>query len=434
MDAFLLPRMASYAIIGALMLVGSRFAQRPAALETAFWVLAAALAVPLVLTRRPRFSVEVSVDRRVARVGDGVLASLTLESDRWLPLVVAGLDVTPAFEARKARPVVVELRPDRPVRLTIPLVARCRGLHSVGAPSGVAIAPDGAWAFAPRRSPQAEPNNDACCQVQPRLVPLCRWGPPRSRPFILAGDFTSPVPGRGYEFSGIRPFAAGDSPRHVHWRWTLKRDDLMVAQRLRERHATFVIFVDALVDAPAGRSSTLELTLEAAVSVAEFLLRTRHRVGVLVYGGTLGWLKPGSGALQLRRILDYLAGVRALQSYVALSLDGLPDSILPAESAVVAVSPLLDARASLALTDLRRRGHPVLLVHLNTALRLWQWASRSPQRQVALELWRLEQELAVRRLRRAGVRCVQWNGKHPLDPVLARLPRNRTGAGALWPS
>lgn len=422
-----MPRAAAYLVVAVLLLAASRLAPKPDGLEAAFWVFALALAVPLAVGRRPRITATIEVDRREVSVGERLKATLTLEAERWVPLVVADLDVGPAFEPERFEPVVASLRPRAPIRRTVALTARQRGVHPVAGARVVALGPDGLWALCIDGEDPCGGTRGPECRVWTRLVPIRRWAAPRSRPYRLAGDFTSPAPGRGFEFAGIRPFAPGDSPRHIHWRWTLVQDEVMVAERLRERHATFLILVDALVDAPLAGASTLDLTLEAAASLAEYLLRGRHRVGVLVYGGTLGWLRPASGAAQVRRVLDYLSGVRAYRTYVTLNLAGLPESVVPRESAVVAVSPLLDGRAAVALAHLRRRGHPVWLLYLDTAALLGEWAAGAPDRRMTLELWALEQELAMRGLRKVGVRLARWDGRHPLDPTLAGL------SGRPWP-
>lgn len=433
MRRFLLPRAAAYVITAALTLAAFVLGGRPASLAAAFWVFTLALAVPLVAGRPVRLRAGVGVSPTEASVGDTVVATLTVESSGWMPLMVAGLGVEPAFQPQAGHPLVAQARPGKPVRLRMPLLARQRGLYAGWSPVGVAVGPDGLWAYPLSEAAALEPQGEGC-RIRPRLVPIRRRALLRSRPFTLVGDFTAPVAGRGFEFAGVRPFAAGDSQRQVHWRSTLRRDEVLVTERLRERHATVVVLVDALADEPLGGASTLGLTLEAAASVAEWFLRMRYRVGILVYGGTLGWLKPGSGARQWRRAADYLANVRPSFSYVALSLDALPESVVPRESAVVAVSPLLDPRAEAALVGLRRRGHPVALIFLDSSERLKGWAQGLAERRVALELWRLEQELALRRLRQAGVRCVAWEGRPPLDPVAACLSRAaRTGGVPGWP-
>lgn len=434
MRRFLLPRASAYLLTAALTLAALVVGGRPAPLLAAFWVFTLAVAVPLVAGRPMRLRAGVAVSPTEASVGDTVVATLTVESNGWVPLIVAGLPVEPAFQPQARHPLVAQAHPGKPARLRMPLTASRRGLHAGWTPVGVAVGLDGLSAYPLSEAVPLE-GQGVACRVRPRVVPIGRWAPLRSRPFTLVGDFTAPAAGRGLEFAGVRPFAAGDLPRQVHWRSSLRRDDVMVTERLRECHATFVVMVDALVDEPLGGASTLELTVQAAASVAEWLLRMRHRVGILVYGGTLGWLKPGSGARQWRRAIDHLAGVCPSFSYVALSLDALPDSVLPRESAVVAVSPLLDPRAEAALAGLRRRGHPVALILLDSVERLQDWAAGSAERRVALQLWRLEQQVALRRLRKAGVRWVEWDGRPPLGPVVAGLSRGaRTGGRPAWPT
>jgi uncharacterized protein (DUF58 family) len=86
---------------------------------------------------------------------------------------------------------------------------------------------------------------------------------------------------------------------------------------------------------------------------------------------------------------------------------------------VVVFSPLLDPRGFTALTDLRQRGFPLIVVD---TLRDEPPASpRSPNEQLALRMWRLDRSATRVALRDLGVPVLRWDPGAELDSVLAPL-------------
>ena len=101
--------------------------------------------------------------------------------------------------------------------------------------------------------------------------------------------------------------------------------------------------------------------MHGAATLAAAYLRVSDRAGVVVLGGALRWLGPAHGDRQFYRIAELLLQAR-YDSWVTPDLDRIPRTALPPGTLVVVFSPLLDPRGLAALTDLRRRGFPLIVV------------------------------------------------------------------------
>src|SRR6202011_6344725 len=91
---------------------------------------------------------------------------------------------------------------------------------------------------------------------------------------------------------------------------------LFVNQRLAERNADVVIFLDTFEDLRphSGAPSSLDVAVSAASSAAAGYLRCRDRVGLVGWGGNLQWLTPAMGQGALYRIVDVLLESRVVHS------------------------------------------------------------------------------------------------------------------------
>ncbi len=96
---------------------------------------------------------------------------------------------------------------------------------------------------------------------------------------------------------------------------------------------------------------------------------------------------------------------------------------------MVVFSPLLDPRAFTALTDLRQRGFPLIVV--DTLRDEPSAHERSAQAGLALRLWRLDRAAARAALRDLGVPVLRWGSDTELDSLLAPLRQPPPGVSRL---
>ena len=128
---------------------------------------------------------------------------------------------------------------------------------------------------------------------------------------------------------------------------------------------------------------------------------------------------PASGTRQLYRIVDSLLQMDVVLSFAGKNIDVLPPRTLPPKALVLALTPLLDARSTGALLDLRARGFDLVVVEVSP-VPFVQPASDALS-QLSYRLWRLSREALRARYERAGVPIVSWSDGEALDAVLEEV-------------
>ena len=255
-------------------------------------------------------------------------------------------------------------------------------------------------------------------RMRPRLVP--------AELLRRIGEHTGRAVGAGTEFASLRPYQPGDQLRDVNRAVSIRRGQLHVNQRAAERAADLVIMIDAFgLGEGAVADRTMDLAVHGAATLAAAYLRVSDRAGVVVLGGALRWLGPAHGDRQFYRIAELLLQAR-YDSWVTPDLDRIPRTALPPGTLAVVFSPLLDPRGLAALTDLRRRGFPLIVV--DTLRDEPPAVARPADASLALRLWRLDRAATRSALRALGVPVLPWTEDAELDSVLAPLRQPPGGA------
>jgi len=140
---------------------------------------------------------------------------------------------------------------------------------------------------------------------------------------LMAGARTR----QGGEFWGIRQHDPGDDLRHVHWKVTAHRGDLVVKEYARGRELSASIWLDlsGVSVVGAGLTSSLEMSLSMAASLIPALLHMDQAVALVGQGLPASLAAPGRGEATAGRALRALAEVQAQ--------NGRPFSALVAEQA-----------------------------------------------------------------------------------------------------
>ena len=246
---------------------------------------------------------------------------------------------------------------------------------------------------------------------------------------VFAGNHVARQKAEGIEFADLRPFVPGDRVRHVNWRASARRGELWVNEHHAERNADVVIYVDSFAEARRGERTTLDPALRAAATLAARYLREKDRVGFLSFGGLLNWLLPSTGTIQLYRIVDAMLDTQIVLSYAWRDIGTVPRNTLPPHALVLAITPLLDDRSSVALLDLRGRGFDVVAIEVSP-LGLMPWP-RGELGVVAARLWRLRREALRGRLGRAGIPVAVWGDETSLAEALEEVGAYRRRARAV---
>jgi uncharacterized protein (DUF58 family) len=228
-----------------------------------------------------------------------------------------------------------------------------------------------------------------------------------ARTQLRFGNQVALLRGEGIEFSELRPFVPGDRVRSIDWKMTARTGSAWVRDRLPERNADVVLFLDSFSDVNAGGgSTTLEQAVRAAATIVGAHLARRDRVGIVAFGGVLRWLEPATGIRQHYRIIDALLGAQLAASHAWKGAEVIPARTLPARALVLALTPLLDERSVTALFDLRGRGFDVAIVEVSPVPPAP--ASGDAIEGLADRIWSMERERLRHAFEGVGVAVAEW--------------------------
>jgi uncharacterized protein (DUF58 family) len=237
----------------------------------------------------------------------------------------------------------------------------------------------------------------------------------------VSGAHRSHDAGRGVEYADIRPYATGDTLRDINWRASARSPQMWVSQRHPDRATDVILLLDSFVESGHDVRTVFGLAIEAAVALAESHLAATDRVGLIELGGNIRWVHPGTGKLQLQRLIDELLSAGFYATAVERDLRGVPARALPPRSFVVALTPLLDDRFVEALYVLAGRGQDVAAVECVAPV-----AARDGElSRVARRFWEAERQMVRDRLAEHGIAVASWRSGDHLAATLTTLARRR---------
>jgi uncharacterized protein (DUF58 family) len=404
-------KLTGYAALAAVGLLAALVSGRPelVALSAPFLL---ALAVGLTLARAPRITAEVEVGEERTIEGTEVDAVIRVTAPTRVDRLDVLLQLPRDVELIDgANPVSLTLAPGEIRELPLRVELRRWGAQTLGplllrSTDAVGLV---TWEG---RSAGAQP-----VRVYPREDVLRRVLQPRETQ-LFSGNEVSQRKGEGIEFADLRPWTAGDAMKRVNWRASARRGELWVNESHPERNTDVVVFVDSFAEARRGGSGTLELAVRATAALVDAYVGRRDRVGLVAYGGVLRWLVPGSGLVQLYRIVDALIDTEIVLSYYWRELDVLPRRTLPPSALVIALSPLLDERSVGALLDLRARGFDLVVLDVTPV----PFTERPRGLDgVAFDIWTMRRDALRHRLQEAGVAVAEWPPDGRLQETLEEV-------------
>ena len=419
MTRSLSPKLTVYIGLAGLGLLAALAAGRPelAVMAAPFALLAAA---GLLFGGDPSVRVQVELERGRALEDDEVGLRLVLESSRTVPRLETLLVLPSGLSlADGVNPVAIRLPAEKPRTLELRLRCERWGGYLVGETILRARDALGFYAYDVRSQAEQE------LKVFPREEALRALLRPRDTQ-VFAGDEVSRRRGEGIEFADLRPFVYGDPVRHVNWRASARRGQLWVNERHPERNTDLVLFLDTFAEARRGAASTLDLAVGAAATLAARYIRRRDRVGLVSFGGVLRWLQPGTGLVQLYRIVDALLDTEIWLNYAWKEIDVVPARTLPPQALVIALTPLLDERTVRALLDLRARGFDLAVIETSPVP--FVVPGESEEERLAFRLWKLRREALRSRYHAAGVAVVEWGDGAPLEQAIQEVTAFRRNA------
>jgi uncharacterized protein (DUF58 family) len=319
--------------------------------------------------------------------------------------------------AQAPRPPAWSRRARRPGPLTWPVGTTSWGRLVVG-PAFVRV-----WGPLALTSWEGTVGEPATVAVVPSVAALRTLVAARE-PRATAGAHPARTRGDGWTFADVRAYQPGDRLRQINWRATARLGAPWVNERHHDRSADVVIMVDALAETVAGRSTTIVPLVRAAWSIAESHLRANDRVGLIVFGGTIGWIPARSGLRARLAVFERMLAVEPGWTAAQRSVAHLPARALPPGAEVIVLTPLDDERVVFAAAELRRRGFALATLVLRPSLTV-----ENPLDASAARLWNLEIDRRASVLERAGIPVVGWYAGDGVDGAVAALGRGQRRGG-----
>ena len=207
--------------------------------------------------------------------------------------------------------------------------------------------------------------------VYPKLLPLTAFGLPALRPF---GELRTVrrLTEDPLQLTGARPYAPGDSYRHIHWKATAHRRELQTKVFDPAAARPVAIFINVNTSRYLFEGTDYELreyAISAGASIARWVCDQGQPAGVYVNavmqpGAQRVRIRPRAHPEQLTEILDALARVTGYGRWSMGALIAAEARHLPYGSAIVAVSATVTDELLRALLDLQARGSAAVLVTL----------------------------------------------------------------------
>ncbi|CAN5569187.1 DUF58 domain-containing protein [soil metagenome] len=414
MRPFATPKLVTYVGVSAASLFLSLLLGRVEMLVVVTPMITA-LVIGLALTKTPGIDVMLAPLPERCLEREAIEAALTIEADVNAEAQVA--IVTPrGFASDDDAGRTMLLASGIPRELDIGLTATRWGRRSVGRVACRVRGLGGFLVF------EEVVDLRRAINVYPALERMTKQIPPPETQ-VFAGNYVSRAPGDGLEFSGVRPFEPGDSRRRVNWRVTSRRSELHVNDFHSERNADVVLFLDTFADVGPFERTSLDVAVRGAATLARHYLARKDRVGLVAFGGLLGWLRAGSGQPHLHRIVDYLIGLESTVSYARKDIGYLPHRSLPQLALILAFSPLVDERALTAFIDLHARGYG--LVVIDTLAVDSVGARPSAEDRLAHRAWKMLRDAQRHDMEGLGIPVVPWSGEDGIESVAAQLPAAR---------
>jgi uncharacterized protein (DUF58 family) len=404
-------KLGAYAALAGAGLLAALILGRPelAAVAAPFALL---LVVGLSLAEPPRVEARLDLDAERQVEGEPVTATLELYAESAVERLELLLRLPDGLESEAPNPRLLRLPADEPRELEYPLRCAHWGAYLLGEVLLRAQDRFGLLVFEQtldrRRALKVYPRGEALRQL---LRPL--------QTQAFSGAQTPRVRGEGIEFADLRPFVPGDRVRRVNWRATARRGEPWVNETHPERNTDVVIFLDTFAEARTAESSTLDLAVQAAGSLAAHYIGAKDRVGLVAFGGVLNWLTVSSGVVQLYRVLDSLLDAEIFLSYAWKNIDILPVRTLPPQALVLALTPLLDERSVRALLDLRARGFDLAVVEISPVP--FVHPGKGELDELAYRLWLLRRDALRSSYLHVGVPVVEWRKDAPLQAALEEV-------------
>lgn len=410
----LIPAPALLGLAFAWLILGILAAVFPI-LQSAWWIAGALLIIgALADALRAWLEAPPATERHVATalpLGVPSWATLHLHRDSGRACRLIVYDHTPSAFDADAFPAQLRLQPRKLEILRYRIRPLARGDHHFGP---IALRIESPWRLWQR---QVRVDANQAVKVFPNFAAYSRHALQAvDANLAQTGMLKSPRRGQGLEFDQLREYREGDSPRQIDWKASRRFDRLIARQYQDERDQRILLLADCgrRMGARDGELSHFDHALDALLLLAYVGLRHGDAVGIMTLGGIERRLAPHKTTAALVRILNAVYDLQP--THEATDFEHAAQILMKHErkrALVVILSNLRDEDDEnlLAACRLLGRRHLVLVASLREVALDEACATTADDieslalRAAALD-YRSRRDAAFRRLRQAGVQCL----------------------------
>jgi len=244
------------------------------------------------------------------------------------------------------------------------------------------------------------------------------------QPKMYPGEMRVKMPGPGSEFFSIRDYVPGDPFKNINWKAYASTGRLLVNEHERLSVSDITIVYDARAASAFGMESDNAnlYGARAAATMANFFLKRRDTVQLVVYSDKVQTVKKGAGQKQLFELLQTLSGADPKGDIPLSGIVEVAIPYMPRRSPVIIISSL-DEDESLrkAVATMKMLEFDVTILSPNSIefeVLAHQKVKGEPVNPLPYDVLRLEREIMIQELRGYGVRFVDWKPNMPLTQVL----------------
>jgi uncharacterized protein (DUF58 family) len=239
----------------------------------------------------------------VAAVGETLRVTINLDGsgNRWCRMIEL-VDHVPCANEDERSPSLYVPRLTQAISTHYAVTMNWRGLHTLG-PSELCSS----YPLGVNRIGRVVESSEAKVLVHPSPFPIAQIELNRAATQNTQGSFLSPKKGGYDEFTSLREFRPGDSPRHIHWAKSSHGQDFQVREYESQQTNVLSIVLDRSIgnNIGDGRYSTFEYQVNVAVSIARYCIDTG--ITVALHAGKQSVTIPACDEYQYQKIVESLA-------------------------------------------------------------------------------------------------------------------------------
>jgi uncharacterized protein (DUF58 family) len=251
------------------------------------------------------------------------------------------------------------------------------------------------------------------------------------QPKLYPGEMRVKMPGPGNEFFAIREYMPGDPFKMINWKAYASTGRLLVNEKERESVSDVTLVFDSRTQSGYGMDSDNPnlYGARAAATLANFFLKRKDSVQLVVYSDKVTTVKKGSGSKQLYELLTGLAGAEPMGDIPLAGIVEVAIPYMPRRSPVIIISSLDDDNSlRKAVSSMCVLEFDVTIISPNSIefeiMAREKQKKRSTVDPVAYEVVKLEREIMIQELRGYGVRLLDWKPSTPLTQILLEARNN----------